>query len=290
MPTFEEREKWRRSPGAAATGRSPLSTAHSKPKLYRPKTEEKSQIIVYPGASRIQVKTGIKPEQKGGGQRGKINQFSRGSRRYLMFLLGEIIRSSLPYFATFTTPSIIPLKKFKRMTVILIKRIMREYPRVGIIIKYEYQKREAPHSHMLIWGVPLSQFYDLIKFCAENWYQIAGENNPDALKLLYGELPKSKPCVEKIYSWHGVMSYVSKYIVKLNPKTDEKNPGRFWSIYNKENIPWAVARVTEITLKQSFEFIRLMRRYAHLKNRPYKTLSILCIADRWASALNIGQT
>jgi hypothetical protein len=143
----------------------------SSPSVFNPFDE--GRIEVWQGAGLIKVtKQGrhlIQPEntqeQK---KRGKIQEFSRASRRRMMQCLAKVVleEALLPQFATTTYPDIFPeeAEKFKRDIQTLIERIKRRFPGVGLLWRLEFKVRKsgknkgkvAPHLHWLLWNVPRS--------------------------------------------------------------------------------------------------------------------------------------
>ncbi len=59
--------------------------------------------------------------------------------------------------------------------------------------------------------------------------------------------------------------------------TGWSSPGRFWGVKGRKNLPVVVSEVFEnLSEKQVFDIMRLMRRYSGIKGHNYKSLSIVC--------------
>jgi hypothetical protein len=146
----------------------------SSPDWFNPYDE--GQIEVWTGAGLIRVvKQGRhEPVHEGKAKRrkrGKIQEFSRASRRRMMQFLAKVILDEiiLPLFGTTTYPDIFPdeAEKFKRDIRTLIERLKRRFPLVGLIWRLEFKERKsgvnagkvAPHFHWLLWNVPLKFDY-----------------------------------------------------------------------------------------------------------------------------------
>ncbi|MGA9778083.1 MAG: hypothetical protein WBS33_07400 [Verrucomicrobiia bacterium] len=142
----------------------------SSPDWFNPYDE--GQIEVWTGAGLIRVvKQGRhEPIPEGAAKkkkRGRIQEFSRASRRRMMQFLAKVILDEiiLPLFGTTTYPDIFPgeAEKFKRDIRTLIERIKRRFALVGLLWRLEFQVRKsgvnagkiAPHFHWLLWNVPL---------------------------------------------------------------------------------------------------------------------------------------
>lgn len=215
--------------------------------------------------------------RKGGGVRGQITKFSRGSRWRLMVLMGKLLLSAIPLFVTLTYPAEFSLdpKDWKRDLSTFFKRLKRRFPHSSAIWKLEPQQRGAPHYHMFIWGVDEILLRQWIN---EAWYEVVGSG--DMKHYHHG-------CkVENVRSWRGVRSYASKYMGKEQSKQPGwEFPGRWWGVFNAPKLPWAKPVCYLVQRKESVLFLRTMRRYAKMDKRrkkgfrgdnDYPSLTILC--------------
>ena len=252
-----------------------LSKAHIRP-----------FITFRSGSSILKSSKGEKFPRVGGGQRGRINGFSRQSRYRLMQTIAGVRRDAeLPKFITLTYPAEFPtVKDAKRDLKVMSQRLDRKYKNAGYIWKLEPQERGAPHYHLLMWGADDS----LLDFVAQNWYEIAGKNDRNALLFLYGLLKGSKPCVTDVNSWRGVWSYASKYLGKTFEVAEwgSKWTGRFWGVRNRQNIPFGEEITLPVSKKDVVQLMRYQRRFSKMK-RYGNSLTIFCDADQWVSRLVI---
>jgi len=258
--------------------RDPLSKVHIRP-----------QIEYTQGASILKVTRGGIKKINHGGKRGKINGFSRASRRRLLYTIARIKReATLPLFVTLTYPDKFPNPaRSKRDLKIFTQRLKREYPGSGLIWKLEPQKRGAPHYHMLVWGVPFS---DLVGWVPFTWYQVAGDGDIKHLLWHKGLLGNgNKPCVSKVKTWRGVWSYASKYLGKTFEVAgwDQQWTGRFWGVIARENIPFGDTVRMEIERYKAVQAMRYQRRFARIKARNNQSITIFCDASQWVSRLNL---
>lgn len=273
------------APGAAASGREEaasstganLSTAHNW-------TRGKERVEFWRGASLIRVTHGKTTEKHGGGIRGKAG-FSPASRRRLKNTLNKVKRAYLPIFVTLTYPEAFPdPETAKKHFINFCRRLEREFPKVGLVWKREFQERGATHFHLLVWGVSLG---DLRSFVPLNWYKVAGDGDEKHLLWHLGKLGKgNKHCVQPVYSSGQVMAYASKYMSKVERAME--GVGRWWGVRGAENIPWGEMETVKLKgPKQVFQLMRLMRRYMRLrKSFQYSSLYMGCNADFWYDRLD----
>jgi hypothetical protein len=261
--------------GEDGTNRA-LSTCHNSP-----------QIVMRAGASLLTVKREKverekeeEVEAKTGQKRGKIAGFSAKSRNRLMRTLASVKRDNLPLFVTLTYPAEFPsIEQAKKQLDNFLKRLARKFPAVAGVWKLEPQKRGAPHFHLLIWGVG---YIDLLVFAPVAWYQVVKSGDPNHLKWHQGELGNA-PCVQQIESQKGVFWYASKYMSK--EVGSELDWGRWWGVFYRERLPVGEIINVEVSEKKAIEFIRYMRRYARIRSRDYRSLTIICNPDVWVNRL-----
>lgn len=232
----------------------------------------------------------------GGGKRGEVFGFSRGSRRRLMQKLGTIQRKVKPVFCTLTYPDNYPAEAvaWKRDIKVFFQRLKRKYPAVGGVWRMEIKRRQsgevnegklAPHFHILMWGEGAK---NLMSFIPWAWFAIAGQGDNNHLLWHLGAMGgKNKPCCQDVESVNGVMSYASKYVCKVDLDQEIHaeigNVGRIWGVFNAEVIPWADCETIYSTDREIKHLLRAMRRYMHLKGRSFcPALSLFSINPvRW---------
>lgn len=259
--------------------RFPLSTTHIRP-----------FIEFYPGASQLKVeKGGDKPEQKGGGMRGKIRGFSKQSRRRLMLMISKIRRDAeLPLFVTLTYPEIFPTPEKAKIDITkFFKRLRRRFKKAGLIWKLEPQERGAPHFHILMWGVNLQIARDWIP---GNWYEIAGKADRKHLAWHMGLCGNGNVhCVQQVRSWKGVWAYAAKYLGKTFEIAGWERiwTGRYWGVIAGSDIPFAKLTRVELDYRKAVQMMRYQRRYARLKGRDRRSLTIFCDASQWIRRMEL---
>jgi hypothetical protein len=132
---------------------------------------------------------------------------------------------------------------------------------------------------------------ELRAFVPQNWYEIVNSGDMKHLQWHCGQLG-NEHCVQPMKSVQGVMAYTGKYFGKvIDTLPDEFSDlwakiGRYWGVMGRENLPLAPEVEIELTDKQAFRLIRYMRRFAKLKSRSYKSLTVICNAEYWFDHLN----
>lgn len=204
--------------------------------------------------------------QRGGGQRGKIYGRSQQSNRRLMDYLSRIELDDVvavdprqlhtqAIFNTLTYPKEYPPDnaQVKRDLRTWQKRLERAYNVKWVLWFEEFQKRGAPHFHLVMVfdkKVNLSAFR---AWSATNWYEVVGSGDKKHLKR--------GAHVVALHTRRGVgtlMSYLAKEIGlgrkksyqmrSVDRETGELlSTGRTWGFWHKENVPFAVYGVFLIT-------------------------------------------
>lgn len=200
--------------------------------------------------------------QMGGGKRGKVAGLSRQARARLMRLVASIDRTypaSLWLFVTLTYPAEYPTDAttYHRHLDSWFKRLFRDSPDAAAIWKCEYQRRGAPHFHILLFG---RAFLDR-HWLSKSWYDVVGSG--DVNHLAAGTQIKA------VRSWGGVTHYAAKYVAKTETATNAAPTGRLWGIRNRAALPIEVLDLP--LLWAEFHCLRrLMRRLAGgVKPQPW---------------------
>jgi hypothetical protein len=260
---------------AGDTARKGLSACHNTRK-----SQKNGSVKLYVDGSLIKVtknRTSIN-NNKQEVMRGKIRGFSKKSRYRLLNRLAMINKKDgFPLFITLTYPSEFPTdrKIYKADLEKFIKRLIYRFPKVSGFWRLEFQKRGAPHYHLLVWGLPYSD--EIKKYISKTWFKVVGSGDEKHLK--------AGTQVARVRSWRGVMFYAGKYMAKMD--NIEFETGRVWGYFNAGYIPWSRVEVIELSQKQVVKLMRLMRRYARIKARDFPSLTIF-INDphQWLRAIN----
>jgi hypothetical protein len=197
-------------------------------------------------------------------KRGKVCGLSAGSRRRLQRRLASINRdvAGLPLFVTLTYPGewSDDGRVWKRDLKAWWKRLRRRWPGASAVWRLEFQRRGAPHYHLLLFGVPSLP----VKWLARSWYEVVGSG--DERHLLAGTQ------VQRVKSWRGVAAYASKYMAKVGGgPAVALDVGRVWGVLGGEHLPVLVVDVLT-TFGEFFKLRRVLRRYLARRG--------VCLPDR----------
>jgi hypothetical protein len=200
---------------------------------------------------------------RGGGVRGEIRTFSRGARRRLLNFLNSIDRNRtpLPTLVTLTYPNSWPgdPRVWKGHLEAFRSRMFRRYGEVPVVWRLEYQRRGAPHFHMLLFAE--FDLTDLIPFVARGWYEIVGSGDDR-------HQAAGTRC-ERVRSWRGTIAYAAKYLGETERlQAGQKPPGRFWGVWYKKLLRIEMVEA-DISLADAYKIRRSMARYAGIPLKRY---------------------
>jgi hypothetical protein len=213
----------------------------------------------------------------GGGIKGKIKEFSRGSRRNLLRRFASINRTAFRAYEgrVFSIVLTYPLEwpedaeACKGHLKALRKRLERTYGEFAAYWRLGIQRRGAWHFHLLLFVSPsFGSVVELRDYIASSWYEICG-------KLCEGHLLAGTH-VEEVRSWSKATSYMEKYVAKPEAFPEGVETGRVWGTWNRELLPvrWETVKVT---LKDAYKIRRIYRRLAKMRGRGYLRTLIVFI-------------
>lgn len=159
--------------------------------------------------------------------RGRIVGWSRKSRKRMMDLLAAWRTNKSMWFVTLTYHDYpAEPRAWKRDMDAFLKRLRRKYPNVGGMWKLEFQRRGAPHFHLLL--AIDTDYFDLMRFVTDAWADIAHKHSQ-----YRGAYATN---VRTIISRRHAMHYAAKYMSKSLPErvdgegeVTEVRCGRFWA-------------------------------------------------------------
>lgn len=242
-----------------------------------------SRVAVYMGGTTIRI-----DHQKGDTgprvaptrvKRGAIRAFSSHSRRRLWRLFGTVDCRDLPppLFINLTYPDAWPDERaVKRHLDVFWKRFAKWWRkrtgrRLPAIWRLEYQRRGAPHFHILALLGPIDSALELLlhRWIAWNWCQVVSPHLPDdELRAsdhyrvhVYRGRNRNGWAVQLLRSWRGARSYLSKYLAKYDPsEAYPEGVGRFWGVVGRAELPVTV-RCFWMRGKLARRLQRIMRQY-----------------------------
>jgi hypothetical protein len=207
-------------------------------------------VQIYPRDARIIVHRQRYQDPPHIGKRGKITEFSDKSRNRLLFCAFNarvewLAFIGLTYPAEFPTDGAIV--RAHRNTFLIYLR--REYPLIYYLWALEFQKRGAPHIHLLV-----DQFISL-QWLSEIWYQIVGSGDEKHLR--------AGTRVEYVRGREHGASYLAKsYTAKRAQKevpVEYQNVGRFWGMSRGLVVPQQTAQLD--LSPQAMSVVRPLRRF-----------------------------
>ena len=154
--------------------------------------------------------------------RGTVTTFTRKSRQRLAFVASntDVMFTSM---LTLTYPREFPNdgQDVKHNLKMFLKELRRKVGVVSVLWFLEFQKRGAPHIHLLLRGVRV--YRPMQEWVSETWYRLCGTG--DLRHLRAGTR------LERIRKPNGARNYAVKYAHKMIQKsvpTAYRNVGRFW--------------------------------------------------------------
>lgn len=200
-----------------------------------------------------------------GGIRGPAGAFNRGCRRRMLRGIGRVrLDAGPPLFGAVTYPGrdgCWPSAEVaKRDLRALLKRLQRDYPQCGGVWRLGFQKRGAPHFHLLLWGIPfLSR--DKLMFHWAGCATVPADLTESERNDWWGH-----GCdVERARSSRSAGGYAASYCGSTDAEPGPMFCGRRWGWFNAPAIPWATARVYSVEVAATFYNVR--RAMAHLSHR-----------------------
>lgn len=203
-----------------------------------------TEVTVYDGGEMVSVGFSASTSRPlSRGRRGQVKTFSKSSRRNLLRTIGKLNCSERVYFVTLTYPAVFPkCKQAKRHLDTFGKRLIRRLPTASFVWRLEWQKRGAPHFHLLVFGLPLSA-KAARRYVSRIWYETVGSLDENHLK--------AGVQLDKMRSWRGVMAYCSKYVAKVGPILED-SPGRLWGAVNRVMLPCAIEVVVTVSMDLAY--------------------------------------
>jgi len=188
----------------------------------------------------------------GGGRRGEIKDFSHQSQRRMLDFFNKLPRAyrSQALFITLTYPrEFSPDRRdWKRDLDVFFKRFARRFPDAVSLWKLEFQRRGAPHFHVLVWGCDFVP----VGWLSRVWYNVVGSDDPRHLA--------AGTQVQEVRNEENAVAYLFKYIVKEDRSGNRVCTGRIWGVRNRKCCPTALAHHTIETV-EFYSTRRQLRRW-----------------------------
>jgi len=190
------------------------------------------------------------------GKRQKVTDFSIASRSRLKRLMSSVDRTALAsaFVVTLTYPKAFPgaleHSIYKGHLNAFGVAIRREFPFASFVWKLEFQRRGAPHYHLLFFGA--SSLVALRESIASTWYRIAHDG--DKHKGVAGTQ------VDAVISPSGAAAYLTTYMGKSDQSLPGNFTGRYWGVIGRAHLP--IGEKCQVGLPDCLakKLIRLARR------------------------------
>ncbi len=203
-------------------------------------------------------------------ERGDIIGFSKKSRYRMQKRMNRLDFNNLQnlYSVTLTYPKRFPEdgETHKTDLDVMLKRFKRRFGKdIEYLWKLEFQKRGAPHYHILIRLPKKYKLPYLQKWLGKNWYEVAQRfwDEKQTNHLDAGTQFKELTSREGKNSIKSAAYYLCKYINKEEESTP-KHQGRYWG-YSRN---WGVLlHEAELTGRELIQFRRLVKKYVKRNNR-----------------------
>ena len=187
-------------------------------------------------------------------KRGKVRGLSRKSRKNLLRVINKLEPSQNYYFLTLTYSAVWvdDPKVWHRHLALLFKRLRANFPKSSGLWRLEFQKRKAPHFHILL-HVP-NGAKNLFKVCQQSWLNSIDDHSWSAREYavdLSHVGSEFKNCA----------LYQALYQAKdANDRIDIAT-GKCWGRYNKRFLPTSCYGCVEITLDEQKQLRRICRKW-----------------------------
>jgi hypothetical protein len=160
-------------------------------------------------------------------KRGEVKGFSAAARKRMLELLNQLTFERIT-FVTLTYPKEWNPDghEYKKHLRRFRARMERKYPKIRVLWRLEFQKRGAPHFHLLLFDAPF-----LCRFCLSyDWYKSVSSGDRKHLK--YGTNVRG---VASRGENGKIISYVAKYAAKPLQEgavKDDDWTGRYYGRWN----------------------------------------------------------
>lgn len=233
----------------------------------------RSKVAVY--ADIVEVQSSKRGVAGPGGLRGDCKGFGSRSRSRLMRSLAKVrTEGMISYFITLTYPSVWSddWKVWKRDLKVWRDRLVRHWPMVaGGVWRVEFQKRGAPHFHLILWcssEIPLEPFKTWL---SQSWYDVVASGDTKHLR--------AGTQVRRLDGRRAIRIYVSKYVAKVPDGLQPDGWGRNWGFFGKANLNDEAYLEADVTDNEYVVLRRIIRRWVAARGSGEHFLDFLKKAE-----------
>lgn len=189
-------------------------------------------------------------------KKGDIKTFSRSARRRLIKKMMRVERReiSVPIFLTLTYHERYPSKNapLKKELQRFLQSLRRLPAKLYYMWRIEWQKRGAPHFHLLIWHEDPEYQWNAEAFkgwALKTWHRVCSSRSKAHTR--------KGADAEVCRTWSKAMSYVCKYLGKGGVPDDIEFRGRHWGA--SRDLPTEPALEVELSEQQFYVLRRIIR-------------------------------
>lgn len=270
-----------RPPVGIAADCDACTHAHKIKKVFK-RSRIQAELMIYPGYFEVKYNLGV-VTQKGGGLRGEVKSFSRGSRANYKKKFGRIPEDKYPtlWLDLTLADDVVTDDMTIREVGILSSKIMRRfgqwvqyhYPDVYILWKREWKDRKSgvhvgmmvPHYHCLIGSsAPGSRpGLDMGLVLAQQWVKLTRTKDLRALKVALD--PESMRLIKSALR---ARKYALGYAGKMDHIVQKESTGRYWGVVG--DLPEAEGITKKLSLKEEIWVRRIASRMLNKKRSLFR--------------------
>lgn len=185
-------------------------------------------------------------------RRGNIKGISSKSRYRLIKLLAKINRPDEPLFITLTYRSFTDVFADWKRHLDNFRRVLADdFPELAAVWRLEFQKRGAPHFHILLWLGVVRLLSEVEARLTEIWTRVIGQR--EAANVEHG-------CeVVPVTDFRKSAFYISVYQAKDGQDRDDIATGREWGVWGRKRLGFAPIQNVPLTRPQFLLFRRTLR-------------------------------
>jgi hypothetical protein len=172
----------------------------------------------------------------------------------------DVKASALTLTLTYPNAFDFDWKRWKRDLKVFYQRVRREWPSVTFAWKLEFQKRKAPHYHILVLGLGNKKQENLFMEEIPAWW-CAVVDSGDVKHLGAGT------SCERIRSRAGLLCYAAGYGAKMKQTLSGVNVGRYWGVLGRKSLPVGEVVEFDIPVQAYHQLMRIGRRFRVSCNR-----------------------
>jgi hypothetical protein len=202
--------------------------------------------------------------------RGEVNTLSRKSRRNLFNYVLRLQYRSGYYFVTLTYPKEYPQKFtiWKDNLKTLCSYLRYHFPQLGFLWKLEFQKRGAPHYHLLLFDPTQPDQEVLEEMITGEWVRI--------VKDYTKKFSEHSVDVKAVHDIKKSGFYLAIYQTKDGYIPANVKTGRHWGIFGRKQMPITEQGKASLSVDQYRILKRVCRKWVQKQKNSQSYANYLC--------------